>query len=149
YHHFPSKEKLCLAWLEEMHDKSEVARRSILDGPEDAMTKAHHYFDTLAAYLEGSEFRGCPYSNTATVATESESALEEAIRAHKLSIRSFFVELAGQTVTDGPKSQELGDAMFLIYSGATAEAQNLKQIWPVQAAKTAVTSLFATYSIGP
>ena len=42
---------------------------------------------------------------------------------------------------DPAAARALGDALFLLFSGAVTEAQNLKATWPVDAAKSAALLL--------
>ena len=61
------------------------------------------------------------------------------IREYKDSCRCFWQKLARQTGTTPAKARELGDSLFLLYSGAATEAQNSGSTWPVeQARKTAL-----------
>lgn len=43
----------------------------------------------------------------------------------------FFIDLVGTLVTEKDPRQ-LGTAVFLLYSGAMTEAQNLKATWPFE-----------------
>ena len=45
---------------------------------------------------------------------------------------------------DPAEARALGDAMFLLYSGAVTEAQNCRNSWPVDAAKMAALKLCTT-----
>ena len=134
YHHFPSKEALCEAWLAEIHERSEEARQTVLRDSAPAIEKITNYFEHLRRYLEASNFRGCPYSNTAVVATQSEQSLACQVEVHKVCTREFFKDVVGEICATADRAREIGDALFLLYSGATTEAQNLKAIWPVEVA---------------
>ncbi len=134
YHHFPSKEALCEAWLVELHEKSECNRETLLNQNLPPKEKVVQYFEGLRNYLIANEFRGCPFTNTGAVCKEGESSLCRQIEDHKLGIRDFFRELATGFSATGNRARELGDALFVLYSGATMESQNLKAIWPVDAA---------------
>jgi len=133
YQHFPSKECLCEAWLKYVHCRSEAGRNEILAGEGSAAAKVDRYFETLATFMKESEFRGCPYSNTGAVVDSGCCGIREQIESHKDSIRRFFRTLAGQITTE-EKAGALADTLFLLYSGATIEAQNLRSLWPIEAA---------------
>ena len=152
YQHFPSKELLCEAWLDAVHSRSEVRCQSILDGPGTASEKIDGYFADLVTYLEMSDFRGCPYSNTSAVVESGCTGILRKVEEHKESTRDFFRALAkdlasGLNCDNGPADDcvgRLGDALFVLYSGATTEAQNLREIWPVKAARCAASELCAS-----
>jgi len=134
YHHFESKEALCEAWLEQIHERSEASRREILEAEGTAEEKIIGYFEHLHGYLKRTDFRGCPYSNTATVTEEHEASLRKQVETHKLGLRDFFCDLARDLTASGTRAREVGDTLFLLYSGATTEAQNLNALWPVESA---------------
>ena len=141
YQHFPSKQSLCAAWLEEMHRRSETRHRDILDGPGTAIEKIDTYFANLGTFMEASDFRGCPYSNTGAVIDEECACLMQKIEEHKIAIRNFFHRLTSQFAHSDRRSREVGDALFLLYSGAAVEAQNLRSLWPVEAARRSAAEL--------
>lgn len=141
YQHFRSKEELCCAWLDAIHDRSETGRTTILSAEGDPIKKIDEYFEFLENYLIANDFRGCPYSNTAAVVEEGCCQVRRQIEDHKLSIRDFFRQLAAEFAATGERAQSLGDALFLLYSGATGEAQNLRAIWPVKAARETAAAL--------
>ena len=141
YQHFPSKESLCEAWLKSIHEFSETFRRELLEGSEAPMAKLERYFDQLEAFMINSQFRGCPYSNTSAVSGEQCCGIIEQIKSHKESIRKFFHTLSAQQIPDTARATAIGDRIFVLYSGATGEAQNLKAIWPVQVARAAAIEM--------
>ena len=140
YHHFPSKEALCVTWLGETHERSEEAHKAILEADGDPVEKVEAYFDLLKKWLKTNDFRGCPYTNTAATATEAEQ-INEQVEQHKLAARDFFAELVRPFASSGNRALTLGNALFLLYSGATVESQNLRAVWPVDAARETAREL--------
>lgn len=137
YQHFPSKEDLCVTWLDGMHEASEGARAAILRSSEEAVVKIDQYFTDLERFLEERQFRGCPFTNTSSITEACCEPIRKKIEEHKISIRDFFRDLARQFTATDSRAKEIGDEFFLLYSGATMEAQNLRAIWPVRAARRA------------
>lgn len=140
YHHFPSKKALCEAWLNDMHRQCEDRLSRLLDSQVDPLAKVSLYFDQLRSYLEANDFRGCPYSNTAAIASTEDSIIRK-VRQHKDRVRDFFRQLATQMSMCSARATVLGDALFLLYSGATTEAQNLRELWPVDVARETALDL--------
>ncbi len=64
-----------------------------------------------------------------------------AIEEHKVSIREFFQTLAAQFVASRERANEIGDHLFVLYSGATSETQTMREIWPVQTARKAAVEI--------
>lgn len=144
YHHFESKDALCAAWLESLHERSVQHHRHLLEQNKKPSTLLRDYFNSLKKWLSANDFRGCPYSNTATFIQENEVGARDAIATHKMFIRDFFIELAGRIRPGG--AQRLGELLFLLYSGATIEAQNLRASWPVDRARDAALRLYQAAS---
>ena len=133
YHHFPSKEQLCVSWLDQTHCRAVARHDEILESKElGPKEKIDAYFVALAEWLQSQDYRGCPYTNTAAVA--SQEAIHDQVKGHKESIREFLRKLA-KALADDTEGDEIGDALFLLYSGATVESQNLRTVWPVEAAR--------------
>ncbi|NOX98899.1 MAG: TetR/AcrR family transcriptional regulator [Verrucomicrobia bacterium] len=137
YQHFPSKMELCVTWLDVMHEASEEARADLLASEVDPAEKIDQYFTDLERFLEERQFRGCPFTNTSSITDACCDSIRKKIEEHKISIRDFFRDLARQFAPSESRAKEIGDELFLLYSGATMEAQNLRAIWPVRAARRA------------
>lgn len=143
YQHFESKEALCEAWLEKIHDRSEGWRNDIIKSDKTALEKLNRCVDELAEYLVESDFRGCPYTNTcAMVDTESDGVMKQ-IKDHKVSLRDFFKTILEDELGQSDEVTELSNQIFVIYSGSVTEAQNLRDLWPVESARGAIVALFS------
>ncbi|MDB6139752.1 MAG: TetR family transcriptional regulator [Verrucomicrobiaceae bacterium] len=142
YQHFRSKEKLCVEWLKHEAAESEQSARALLDSPLPPAEKVALKFDRTGDYLRSSEFRGCVFSNTATVVTRDTEA-RQVVTDYKAGARLFWQALALQLRHDPSVARALGDALFLLFSGAITEAQNSKALWPVESAKAAALILCA------
>lgn len=144
YQHFPSKERLCEAWLSMRHARSAVEWAGLVEQSGGAEKKIIAVFDGLAAFMQQSNFRGCPFTNTGGFIGDASAPVRAQIVHHKNTQRAFFIQLA-IGLTSAAKAQKLGSALFLLYSGATMEAQNAQDTWPVEVAKTAAKALISLY----
>ena len=140
YQHFRSKEKLCVEWLKTEAARSEKAARALLDSDLPPLEKIARKFDSVRDYLRSSEFRGCAFSNTATMIIEDNEA-RQVVTDYKAGVRLFWQALALELKRDPSAARALGDALFLLFSGAVTEAQNAKAVWPVDSAKAAALAL--------
>ncbi|MDF1813965.1 MAG: TetR/AcrR family transcriptional regulator [Verrucomicrobiales bacterium] len=141
YRHFPSKELLVEAWLMAIHEGAEDRQKLILESEGCPVGKIADSFDALMDYMTRHDFRGCPYSNSCAVTGPGKELIRKQIEVHKESSRRFYRQLCSLFVGDENGSAILGDRIFLLYSGATTEAQNLRDTWPVRVAKEAVLEL--------
>ncbi len=148
YHHFKSKDRLCAEWLKEMHQRSEKNHDEILKQASPPIDKLQAYFEYLKEWLTTNNYRGCPYTNTAVVLEGGSQEIRSEIETHKLYIRDFFIALARDFVT-GNDARTLGNTWFVLYSGATTEAQNLRSAWPVDVALEAAIGLCPSKGAAP
>jgi AcrR family transcriptional regulator len=140
YGNFKSKEKLCAEWLRAEAAESEEASRTLLREKLTGLEKLTRKFDLLKTHVLASNFRGCPFSITASM-LEPSSEVREVIRDYKASARAFWQSLALEFRADPAEARALGDTWFLLYSGAVTEAQNARSTWPVEAAKQTSVSM--------
>ncbi|MGZ0655499.1 TetR/AcrR family transcriptional regulator [Coraliomargarita sp. W4R72] len=140
YYHFESKEALCAAWLETLHERSVEYHRTLLKSAQPAESLLQDYFNELKKWLLSNNFRGCPFTNTGIFLQDDAPLVRDAIETHKTFIRDFFIDLSMRLRTES--GRELGEALFLLYSGATTEAQNLRATWPVDRALNCAQTLF-------
>lgn len=140
YQHFPSKEQLCAAWLREEAERSVEAQHRLLSDPRPVVERLEERFDGLKSWLEVGNFAGCPFCVTAAM-TQPDSGLRVPVEEYREQAREFWRELASQHEPAKKKARQLGDAWFLLYTGAATEAQNVRALWPVKRAKRAALAL--------
>jgi hypothetical protein len=69
------------------------------------------------------------------------------VQEYKTTSRLFWHSLALQLRREPSAARALGDALFLLFSGAATEAQNTKALWPVDSAKAAALALCGNSSV--
>jgi len=143
YSNFKSKENLCAAWLRSAADESDKASSELLRQKMPTSEKVAHKFHLLKQYVQTSDFRGCPFSITASM-LEPSSEVCQIIRDYKANARCFWQSLALEVRRDPGEARALGDTLFLLYSGAVTEAQNARHSWPVDSAREAALAICKT-----
>ncbi len=143
YQHFPRKQDLCAAWLREEAARAEERREMVLASRASLRRKIAAQFDDLSCWVEGHCFRGCPFAVTAAM-TEAGKESKAIIHAHTEATRRFWHSLARESGASPAKARDLGDAWFLLHTGAFTQAQNCCEAWPIdQARKSALALLKA------
>ncbi|MGJ8640544.1 MAG: TetR/AcrR family transcriptional regulator [Opitutaceae bacterium] len=141
YQNFSSKSKLGQAWLERLIKQMKHVNEGFLENPGDRDRRLRKYFFSMRSWLENSGYRSCQFANTGACATsEEDEELLDLIDEYKRSQRQFFIDLVG-TLVAPEDAQRLGTAVFLLFSGAMTEAQNLKATWPMEDALATAESL--------
>ncbi len=120
--------------LRKIHRASVIRHASILaDDTKAAETKIIDYFSDLKSFMENHQFRGCPYTNALSASRGKDPKIVQEVLEHKEFSREFFISIS-QEITSHERATLIGEYLFLLYSGATTESQNLKAIWPIQRA---------------
>ncbi|MEN7433178.1 helix-turn-helix domain-containing protein [Chromobacterium sp. TRC.1.1.SA] len=114
YRHFPSKNDLIQAYLEQRHSlwmdwfNAALARR---DGPA-ALA------DAMREWFASDDFRGCAFINGAGE-MPAEPAVTDAARRHKAEMRQAIAE----RLPEGPGKAEMAEMLSLAADGAIVRAQ--------------------------
>lgn len=133
---YSDKEALCAAWLSDIHQRSEDRHDEILASNLPALEKIKAYFDHLEEWTVQHSFSGCPFTNTAnSLGSDPAEEVKKEIKQHKHYVCDFFVKLSLAFTGQDPKKAEwLGRKLFLLYSAATTEAKNMRELWPIHQA---------------
>lgn len=140
HQNFSSKTKLGEVWLERLSKRISVMYQSFLDKPGERERRLRKYFYSMRSWLETNGFRSCQFANTAASLRPDEEGLIDVIDQYKRAQRQFFIDLA-KTLVDEKDALRIGTAIFLLYSGAMTEAQNLKATWPLDDALSCAEDL--------
>jgi AcrR family transcriptional regulator len=139
--HFSTKADLGVAWLARLARGMRMMQENLMERPGDPSQRLRKYFMSMANWLETHGYRSCQFANTAAcINAEEEPELAEAIDQFKRAQRKFFIELVGTLVPES-RARRVGTAVYLLYSGAMTEAQNLKATWPFEDALAAAEKL--------
>ena len=143
-HVFANKALLCQSWMEMTDIRVKKRHAELLSSGKSMRQVLDQYFEELESFMIKFGFRGCPFANTSrAIRGKSEPEIEQRIKEHKEEIRQFFLRLC-KSVCSG--SDILGEALFLMYSGATTESANMQNLKPVTSGREASMALFDLYS---
>jgi AcrR family transcriptional regulator len=80
YHHFPSKDDLVGAYLQEQSDQVRTATVPVGDTPEERILSV---FEAIGAYTCGPGFRGCAFVNAAAEYPDARHPVRQVVAAHR------------------------------------------------------------------
>lgn len=146
YNHFPSKEKLCVAYLQARHTTWMGWLKESVDRQDSAQARLLGVFDFIHEWMARCDFRGCAFLNIASEVPSLDSDIRSEVVQHKDSlkeyIRGLLVEvMKSGSVRDGVERQQLVDMLYVLVEGAIVASQNYGQVWPVDAARQAAELL--------
>lgn len=143
YRHFPSKEALVVAWLEDRgtrwFDDVRQAAEAGTSTPEEVVPRI---FEATAAWLAATDYLGCPYLNTALELNGREAAAADVSRAYILEIGAYIQELVRST--GRPDADALALAIHSLLAGSISLAVAMRTTTHALAAGAAAQRLVAT-----
>lgn len=142
YRHFPSKEALVVAWLEDPRtrwlDRVRAEAEARAAEPAEVVPR---FFEAVAEWLEDGDFIGCPYLNTAFEVSGSESPVAEASRSYLAEIGDY---LAGQLAAAGyAGADHLGPEVHALLAGGISLGVANRSTKHLFAARDATVRLLA------
>ena len=129
YYYFPSKEDLCVAYLQERHLIWMSWLHQKIDEYPNPYDRLLSVFEFLESWLHGCNFRGCAFLNIASEVPDINHRLRQEVIAHKDVLRkvlaSLLEELAGSAPEfSGLNVAFLADTLYLLFEGLISACQN-------------------------
>jgi AcrR family transcriptional regulator len=134
YKHFPSKDELIVAWI----NQAEAMSRAILP-PVDGPTPLFDYMDTMIDIATQSRCLGCTYQNSAAEFTDPAHPAHAAAIEVKKRVLADLEDRASKQLIANPKT--VAGQMFLLLEGIWASVRMLRTEAPLSHAKAAVRAL--------
>ncbi|AYG69392.1 MULTISPECIES: TetR/AcrR family transcriptional regulator [unclassified Rhizobium] len=116
YRHFPSKDHLVAAYLQDRHERVIRSLESVLDEAPDSRDQLKLIFERLHEKADSFEFRGCAFALAVAEHGDSERVVAVA-RAHKATVSQMFAALMTRA---GVETGQPAGHLSLLYEGALA-----------------------------
>ena len=140
YRHFPTKDDLVVAVLEQRDGPAlamlAAAGEHTEGTPRDRLLAP---FALLEPWFTGAGFRGCPFMNASLELADPGHPATAVAARHKGATRDKFAELAAGADADDPEA--LADQLALLFDGAIAQAQMRDPAVVARAALAAAAAL--------
>jgi AcrR family transcriptional regulator len=142
YRHFPTKDALILAWLQDPQtrwfDKVRARAEAAATTPTDIIPRL---FESVAEWLETGDFVGCPYLNTSVEISDPAHPATDAVRDYLAEIGSYLEErVAASGHADAAR---LGRELHTLLAGSIALGVANRTSSFVIAARDAAVQLLA------
>ncbi len=140
YHHFPSKDDLIVAVVEQ---QDATVRASLETAIAAAGSSPHRrllaVFDWLAAWFRTEDFKGCGFMRAVSEFPDPDHPVHRAAWRHKQAVNARLRDLA--TAAGARHPAELADALSLLIDGAILAAHATGSAAPAATAKATAASL--------
>jgi AcrR family transcriptional regulator len=116
YAHFPSKDDLVAAYLEDNDRRWREFLEEKLSGYGDSRDRLLAVCDAYREYFAAREMRGCAFVNCAAEFPDPDHAARRMIRWHKAGVRERLRDLAAEAGAEDPTP--LAERLFVVLEGA-------------------------------
>jgi AcrR family transcriptional regulator len=121
FHHFPAKNDLVIAWLQQpasrWFDRIRTELEARTESPERRLLS---FFDLLGEWFAQADFRGCAFQNAAAETPEPGHALRQATNDYALEIQDYLRGAADAAGLSNPA--RIAEQLHLLAQGAIATA---------------------------
>ena len=121
YRHFPSKDDLIVAYLEESNRQYWEWLDDAVDHLDDPEAKLIGMFEAIEKLATSPECLGCTFQGTAAEFPDRDHPGHQVALAHKRKVRDRFAQLAADAGLRDP--EELADRLLLLMDGAWVAAR--------------------------
>jgi AcrR family transcriptional regulator len=144
YHHFPSKEDLAVAYLQQYHQRRQLYMRSRVEAQPDPKARVLALFDQLGEWLELHHFQGCAQLNMVYEFPNRHHKIRQQVVSYKTMLREYMSQLLRAALPPETSEVELAEKtrqVYLLYEGSIVESQLYGELWPLQTAQATVKQL--------
>ena len=142
FRHFPAKNDLVVAWLQQPASRWFDRIRSELDArgvaPADRLLA---FFDLLGDWFEQAEFRGCAFQNAAAETPAAAHPVRQATEDYAGEVRQYLQQTADDAGLADPAG--VAEQLHLLAQGAIATAVVTRSAKPARLARAAAERILA------
>jgi len=149
YHHFKSKEAICVAYLEMRHDNFITALKDYITSQPVGQKQLTGIFDFLRNLYRAGNFYGCWGQKTLGELNAKDKNIHKVIQKQKKELLLFLGEIVGENIANVSKAEteKISGGLYLLYESAITETHLHENDWPIHIAKSIAPSLFSTTKI--
>ena len=149
YHHFKSKESLCIAYLEKRHADFMEELKPYVTEKIEGRQQLLAIFDYLRDYYRKGGFYGCWAGKTMSELPPENEAIRAVIQKQKKELLLFLGEIVGDNLLNISKAEteRISGGLYLLYESAIMESHLHQNDWPIHLAKSIAPSLFSGIAI--
>jgi AcrR family transcriptional regulator len=147
YAHFPTKDDLCLAYLQERNSDEAKEILDFVATRKTPLSRFYGVMDSIEPWAERTEYRGCQFINMVPEIPDRNSSLREQGHLHYDWARDLVHKLTRELIASNKKkygklnADEITEAYMTHLAGAIALAGVYNESWPIQSGIKAVRRL--------
>ena len=144
YHHFASKEDLCIAYLQQKHEQFIDELKLYITEGKSPKDKLLCIFEVLRDRYRQRGFHGCWAQKILAEITPKNKKIFPLIQQQKKELLAILDNLIQDAVAFSSKAEreKMAGGLYLLYESAITESYLHKNDWPIHLAKQMAASLF-------
>jgi len=137
YHHFPTKDDLCHAYLKGTSAQELAFVESHIRSAHGALNRFLAPMQSLEPWLDKTEYRGCAFLHMVAEIPDHKSPLRKVGRKLYDDIGVLVQRVTDELISSDPKyahlnASELSKDYMVVFAGAVALAELYQEDWPVR-----------------
>jgi len=138
YHHFPTKDDLCLAYLRDRNTNEYEAISAFVRDHDTPRERFLAVMESVQPWLEANSLRGCAFLNMVAEVPDPRHLLRKEGQQHYESLRRLILDLAGELIQSDPQrygkldARVLADDYLVVLGGTIAMTEIYHEIWPAR-----------------
>lgn len=145
YHHFKSKEAICIAYLDSRHKTFMAQLTPYVKSNAVGKNQLLAIFDFLRNLYRRDEFYGCWAQKTLGELSPKDKKIHGVIQKQKKELLLFLGDLVGDNIAHVSKAEieKISGGLYLLFESAITESHLHQNDWPIYLAKSIAPSLFS------
>ena len=138
YNHFPTKEDLCLAYLEDRNTSEFANIKAYVKEQDTARARFLAVIESIQPWLEANALRGCCFLNMVAEIPDPDNRLRQLGDQHYDMVQDLIRDLTRKLIAESPERygsldvEQVARDYLTILVGAIALAEVYYDLWPVR-----------------
>lgn len=138
YNHFPTKDDLCLAYLQTRNNFELDGIMAFVTRKRTPWSRFLGVIESLEPWLKGTDLRGCGFLNMVAEVPDAKSPLRQEGKLHYQSVRAFVRDLTVELIESDPQhygqldADRIADDYMVIIGGVIALTEVYHDTWPIR-----------------
>lgn len=135
YHHFKSKEDICLAYLQFKNQTFLNDINLYCNSKEKGKNQVLAIFDFLQLFFKENDFNGCWCIKTISEIPKENIKVREEIQSQKNQFIAFISKLVSDNLKRKKETLSIARQIYLLYESAVSESHLHQSDWPIKETK--------------
>lgn len=149
YHHFKSKEAICIAYLKLRHVNFMEPLKETVGKKETGKPQLLAVFDFLRELYRKGDLHGCWAIKTLGELPPENVEIRSVIQQQKKELLLFLGEVVGDNIANISKAEteKISGGLYLLFESAITESHLHKNDWPIHLARSVAPNLFTNSAL--